>query len=45
MSLALFTASINNGRPWNYKDFSKSKFQTGDERELIILKHKFKKQD
>ena len=32
MSLALFTASINNGRPWNYKDFSKSKFQTGDER-------------
>ena len=32
MSLALFTASINNGRPWNYKDFSKSKFQTGNER-------------
>lgn len=32
MSLALFTASINNGRPWNYKDFSKSNLQTGDKR-------------
>ena len=32
MSLALFTASINNGRPWNYKDFGKSKLQTGNER-------------
>lgn len=32
MSLALFTASINNGRPWNYKDFGQSKLQTGDKR-------------
>lgn len=32
MSLALFTASINNGRPWNYKDFGKSKLQTGNKR-------------
>lgn len=32
MSLALFTASINNGRPWNYKDFSKSNLQTGNKR-------------
>lgn len=32
MSLALFTASINNGRPWNYKDFDKSKLQTGYKR-------------
>ena len=42
MSLALFTASINNGRPWNYKDLNQN-FKL-DIRELTILKHAFKKQ-
>lgn len=31
MSLPLFTASINNGKPWNYKDFNGSGLSTGNE--------------
>ena len=30
MSLPLFTASINNGKPWNYKDFNGSGLSTGN---------------
>lgn len=30
MSLEQFTAAINSGRPWNYKDFGSSKLTTGN---------------
>ena len=30
MSLPLFTASINNSKPWNYKDFNGSGLSTGN---------------
>lgn len=31
MSLGQFTAAINSGRPWTYKDFGSSKLKTGNE--------------
>ncbi|MDU8958927.1 MAG: hypothetical protein E7G31_22145, partial [Bacteroides sp.] len=30
MSLEQFTAAMNSGRPWNYKDFGNSKLTTGN---------------
>ncbi|MEY8707428.1 hypothetical protein AALK94_08850 [Bacteroides faecichinchillae] len=46
MSLPLFTASINNGKPWNYKDFNGSGLSTGNEQidylEKVISDHDLK---
>lgn len=46
MSLPLFTASINNGKPWNYKDFNGSGLSTGNEYidylEKVVCEHDLK---